>query len=287
MTAAPPRTDSRRASDKGVADGPPSKPGASIRRFVLPSLLLLAGFALWIFVSYVILDERRRFLLPPPWRVFETGLLVEESRNEIGAALGQTAAVALTGLGFSILLGVGAAILMSQARWIEESIYPYAVIIQTLPILAIVPLIGLWLGFNFSSRVIVCVVMALFPIITNTLFGLKSADPGLHDLATLQSASRATRLWTISFPNALPAMFTGIRIAGGLAVIGAIVSDFFFRQGKPGIGRLLDIYRANLDYEGLMAAIFASSLLGIVVFWFFGWLNSRITGHWAGAGARH
>ena len=142
------------------------------------------------------------------------------------------------------------------------------VIVQTLPIVAIVPLVGLWLGFNFSSRVIVCVVMSLFPIITNTLFGLKSADPGLHDLATLHNASRWTRLRTIAFPNALPAMFTGIRIAGGLSVIGAIVSDFFFRQGYPGIGRLLDIYRANLNYEGLIAAIFASSSLGIVVFWF-------------------
>ena len=146
------------------------------------------------------------------------------------------------------------------------------------------PLVGLWLGFNFSSRVIVCVVMSLFPIITNTLFGLKSADPGLHDLATLHSASRWTRLRTIAFPNALPAMFTGIRIAGGLSVIGAIVSDFFFRQGYPGIGRLLDIYRANLNYEGLIAAIFASSSLGIVVFWFIGWLGQRVTGAWTGPG---
>ena len=79
-------------------------------------------------------------------------------------------------------------------------------------------------------------------------------------------------------------MFTGIRIAGGLSVIGAIVSDFFFRQGYPGIGRLLDIYRANLNYEGLIAAIFASSSLGIVVFWFIGWLGQRVTGAWTGPG---
>ena len=254
------------------------------RRIVLPALVLLAGLALWVAVTYLVLDERRRFLLPPPWAVAHTGLVDPASRSAIAAALTQTATVALTGLGVAVLVGVTVAVLMSQARWLEESIYPYAVIVQTLPIVAIVPLVGLWLGFNFSSRVIVCVVMSLFPIITNTLFGLKSADPGLHDLATLHSASRWTRLRTIAFPNALPAMFTGIRIAGGLSVIGAIVSDFFFRQGYPGIGRLLDIYRANLNYEGLIAAIFASSSLGIVVFWFIGWLGQRVTGAWTGPG---
>jgi len=254
------------------------------RRIVLPALVLLAGLALWVAVTYLVLDERRRFLLPPPWAVAHTGLVDPISRSAIVAALTQTATVALTGLGVAVLVGVTIAVLMSQARWLEESIYPYAVIVQTLPIVAIVPLVGLWLGFNFSSRVIVCVVMSLFPIITNTLFGLKSADPGLHDLATLHNASRWTRLRTIAFPNALPAMFTGIRIAGGLSVIGAIVSDFFFRQGYPGIGRLLDIYRANLNYEGLIAAIFASSSLGIVVFWFIGWLGQRVTGAWTGPG---
>ena len=254
------------------------------RRIVLPALVLLAGLALWVAVTYLVLDERRRFLLPPPWAVAHTGLVDPISRSAIVAALTQTATVALTGLGVAVLVGVTIAVLMSQARWLEESIYPYAVIVQTLPIVAIVPLVGLWLGVNFSSRVIVCVVMSLFPIITNTLFGLKSADPGLHDLATLHSASRWTRLRTIAFPNALPAMFTGIRIAGGLSVIGAIVSDFFFRQGYPGIGRLLDIYRANLNYEGLIAAIFASSSLGIVVFWFIGWLGQRVTGAWTGPG---
>ncbi|CAN5181890.1 ABC transporter permease [soil metagenome] len=254
-----------------------------VRQVVLPALVLLAGLGLWLIVTYVLLDERRRFLLPPPWAVVETGLVTPHSRAEIFAALGQTATVALTGLLVSIVIGVTVAVLMSQARWVEESLYPYAVIIQTLPVIAIVPLVGLWLGFNFQSRVIVCVVMSLFPIITNTLFGLKSADPGLHDLATLHRASRWTRLRTITFPNALPAMFTGIRIAGGLSVIGAIVSDFFFRQGKPGIGRLLDIYRANLDYEGLIAAIFASSSLGIAVFWFIGWLGHRVTGAWTGS----
>ena len=96
----------------------------------------------------------------------------------------------MVGLAIAIVLGMLFAMLMSQAKWIERSLYPYAVVLQTIPILALVPLIGFWFDFNFRSRVIVCVLIAIFPIITNTLFGLLSADQGQHDLFTLHGASR-------------------------------------------------------------------------------------------------
>ena len=127
---------------------------------------------------------------------------------------------------------------MSQAKWVERSLFPYAVVLQTIPILALVPLIGFWFDFNFRSRVIVCVLIAIFPIINNTLFGLLSADQGQHDLFTLHDSSRFTRLWRLQLPAGMPAIFSGFRISAGLAVIGAIVGDFFFRQGDPGIGKL-------------------------------------------------
>ena len=97
-----------------------------------------------------------------------------------------------------------------------------------------IPLIGVLFGFDFSSRVLVCVIIALFPIVANTLFGLLSVDRSQHELFTLQGASRSTRLWKLQFPAALPAIFVGLRISAGLSVIGAIVGDFFFRQGDPG-----------------------------------------------------
>lgn len=256
----------------------------SLRKVLLPLLVFVAALGVWTAVTYLVLDDRRRFLLPPPWAVISDGLL-GDNLTLIVPAFSQTASVALTGLMFAIIIGVTVAVVMSQSRRIEESVFPYAIIIQTLPILAIVPLVGLWLGFNFQSRVIVCVLMSLFPVITNTLFGLKSADRGLHDLATLHSASRWTRLRTISFPAALPSIFVGMRIAGGMSVIGAIVGDFFFRQGTPGIGRLLDVFRANLDFASLMAAILVCSMLGLVVFWTFGFLSKVCTGRWSESGA--
>jgi NitT/TauT family transport system permease protein len=260
--------------------GAGSRVGRALKVWIPPLLTLVVVLCIWLYVSYEMLDESRRFLMPPPQDVVSEGFLDGRNLSEILAGLWSTTKVALVGLSISIVVGMTFAIIMSQARWIERSFYPYAVIIQTIPILALVPLVGFWWGFDFRSRVLVCVLISLFPIITNTLFGLKSTDKGMHDLFTLHGANRQTRLRKLQLPNAMPAIFTGFRISAGLSVIGAIVGDFFFRQGQPGIGRLLDIYRANLQSELLLAAVFFSSMLGVVVFWIFGILARRTTGHW-------
>jgi NitT/TauT family transport system permease protein len=250
-------------------------------RTLLPPLMVLAGFiGIWYFITYNLLESDQRFLLPPPHEVVQFGFLDSASMEDILAALWSTTQVALVGLLIAIALGMSFAIFMSQGKWIERSFYPYAVVLQTIPILALVPLIGFWFQFNFRSRVIVCVLIALFPIITNTLFGLQSVDRELNDLFTLHGANRFTRLIKLQLPHAMPAIFTGFRISAGLSVIGAIVGDFFFRQGEPGIGRLLDIYRAQLQSAQLITAIIFSSLLGLAVFWLFGVIGHTVTKSW-------
>jgi NitT/TauT family transport system permease protein len=245
---------------------------------VPPIALAAAVFGVWTLVSDHLLNPDKRFLLPSPLEVLRVGILDSRNRTEILQALEATTKVALSGLLISILLGVLLAMAMSQAKWIERSVYPYAVVLQTIPILAVVPLIGYWFGFGFGSRVFVCVLIAIFPIITNTLFGLKSVDPNLHDLFTLHKVGRLTRLRKLQVPAALPAMIAGFRISAGLVVIGAIVADFFFRQGDIGIGRLIDMYRQQLATEQLMTAVLLSSLLGVAVFLAFGWLAHRVAG---------
>ena len=129
--------------------------------------------------------------------------------------------------------------------------------------------------------VIVCVLIALFPIITNTLFGLQSADHGLHDLLTLHGADRNTRFRKLELRAAVPAIFTGFRISAGLSVIGAIVGEFFFvRGGQSGLGNLLDLYRGQLETSRLFTALALSSILGIVVFWTFTWVGNLLTRSW-------
>jgi NitT/TauT family transport system permease protein len=245
-----------------------------------PFLVLLAVIGLWYGVSYVLLDADRRFLLPPPHAVVQVAFLDPFNLAGLLDGLWLSTRVAFLGFAVAAVMGMALAIAMSQARWIERSLYPYAVMTQTVPVLAMVPLFGLWFGYSFPSRTLVVVIFAIFPIIANTLFGLQSVHREHHDLFTLHGASRFTRLWKLQVPAALPAIFTGLRIAAGLAVIGAIVGDFFFRQGEPGIGILIDRYQSRLQSEQMVAAILLSSLLGIVVFWFFGYLAQRVVGSW-------
>ena len=255
--------------------------GRSLLRGWLPPLavlvLVLAG---WYAVAYLVLEPRLQFLLPPPHAVLTDGFFDPQVLARMGEAVARTVQVAATGLAIAIVLGTAWAVAMSQARWVERSLFPYAVVLQTIPILALVPLIGFWFGFGFTSRVIVCVLISLFPIVANTLFGLQSVDRSHHDLFTLHGVGRWTRLVKLQLPAALPAVFAGLRIAAGLSVIGAIVGDLFFKQGEPGIGILIDNYRARLQSPELFASIIAASLIGVVVFLLFGWLGRRVVGAW-------
>jgi NitT/TauT family transport system permease protein len=213
--------------------------------------------------------------------VWKVGFADGDNLSYMLNALWTTAQVAFWGLLAAIGLGFLLAIVMSQSKLIERAVFPYAVVLQAIPILAIVPLIGFWFGYGFSSRVFVCIIIALFPIIVNTLFGLLSAEQGMHDLFTLHKASRITRLRRLMFPAALPAIFAGLRISAGLSVIGAIVGDFFFGQGEVGLGQILKRFAAKLQGEQLLAAVIVSSVLGVSVFLVFGWISNRAVGKWA------
>lgn len=238
-------------------------------RIIAPIVTAALVLGVWTFVSEVVVTGAQRFLLPSPWAVLQGGFLDAAARSEILAGLWSTMQVALVGLALSIAIGVSLAIIMSQARWIEASIYPYAIILQTIPILAIVPLMGFWFGYEMTSRVIVCILVAVFPIITNTLFGLRSVDRSLHDQFSLWRATRLQRLLRLQLPAALPAMATGLKISAGMAVVGSIIADFFFRQGHPGIGRLIDNYLQTLQTDLMIAALLYCSAAGIILFLFF------------------
>ncbi len=265
----------------------PSTSGAAMRlrltggfrMWAPPVTVAILLIGVWYLVSLVILDPTKSYLLPPPHEVL-AAYWDPAFGPDMFESLWNTAKVALTGLLIAMALGVSWAITMNQAAWVERSLYPYAVILQTIPILALVPLIGFWFGFDFTARVIVTILISLFPMVSNTLFGLKSVDKGQRELFALQQAGAWVMLRKLQFPTALPAIFTGMRISAGLAVVGAIVGDFFFQRGTPGIGALIAKYQARLNAEPLFASILLASLFGVVVFWFFGWLAKRVIGKW-------
>lgn len=276
------------ASGSSTKRSTPALQGPRLQRatWFPPALVFLVLLGLWYAVSYLVLDDKRRFLMPPPDQVVTRAFLAPDVLGEILASLGQTAAVALAGLAAAIVIGMAWGIAMSQAKWIERSLFPYAVILQCIPILALVPLIGFWFGFDFFSRAVVCVMIALFPIVSNTLFGLQSADRSQLELFRLQNANRWTVLAKLQLPAALPAVFAGMRISAGLAVVGAIVGDFFFRRGTPGIGSLISNYQSRVESAELFAAIITASLFGVVIFWLFGWITKLAVGAWYDVDAR-
>ena len=238
----------------------------------------------WYFISYVILSENRRFLLRPPDKVLTEGFLDwggTGGMSEMLQSLWSSTKVAGIGLLLAILIGLFLAVLMSQAISVEKALFPFLVTLQAVPILAIVPLISFWWGTGQTSRVVVCIIISLFPIIVNTLFGLQSAEKGMHDLFTLHHVSRTTRLRKLMFPAALPALFAGLRISAGLSVVGAIVGDFFFARGEVGLGQLLKRFASRLQGEELLTSVILSAALGVAVFLLFTWIQNKAIGKWS------
>ncbi len=247
---------------------------------LLPAAVLLALIGVWYAITYLVLDPTRRFLMPAPHTIVTDALFDGPTMEKIGEALGRTITVTFVGLLIAIAIGMVWAIAMSQSRTVERSLFPYAVALQCVPILALVPLIGFWFDYGFSSRVIVCVMISLFPVVSNTLFGLQSVDRGMHELFDLHGAGRVTRLVKLQLPAAMPAIFAGFRISAGLSVVGAIVGDLFFRKGSPGLGVLLNNFSSRLQGAELFLTIIVAAALGIAVFALFGWLGRIAVGRW-------
>jgi len=281
------------AANAVVPDVPPIDASGTIvgaprtgRRWVdiaAPLLGIAIFFGLWFLMHEWLLEsvfDKPNFLVPSPVTVVDQAFLDGDVRGDLLKGILWTAVVALLGLSISIVLGMSIAILMAQATWIERSFWPYLIAAQAIPILAIVPLIGNILGFGLGSRVLVCVIISIFPIVSNTLFGLLSADASQHDLFTLKGVSRWSRLRKLQLPGAMPAIFTGFRTSAGLCVIGAVVGELFFRRGGKGIGILIEQYRANTRWAPAYGALVMASLLGFAVFMIFGWISKLVVGKW-------
>jgi NitT/TauT family transport system permease protein len=137
-----------------------------------------------------------------------------------------------------------------------------------------------WFGPTRTARVVTCVLVALFPILTSFLFGLKSVDSGHKDLFRLQNAGWFTTYRKLQLPTALPSIFTGLRIGAGLCVVGALVADFFFSRGDLGLGRLLNNYAKELQYERLFGGVILASLLGVSIYALISWVSHRTLRNW-------
>lgn len=269
-----------------VLDAPPATPKARFQwsMVVGPLVTFVVFLAVW---QYMHESGMRRFfdkpgfMLPSPVTVVDQAFLTSRARGKLIDGLGWTALVAGIGLAITIVVGMSLAMIMARAKWAEHAVYPYLVALQATPVLAIVPVIAAVFPDGIGPRLFVCVMISIFPVASNTLFGLLSADKGQHDLFTLSGVSRFTRLRKLQFPAALPAIFTGFRISAGLSVIGAVVGEQFFRSGgMPGIGIVIEEYRQKIRFPQIYGGLVLVAALGIAVFLFFGWLTKVVIGHW-------
>jgi NitT/TauT family transport system permease protein len=219
------------------------------------------------------------YLLPRPSSVM---LALLHSGNELSKAAVQTALAASTGLLASALMGALIAILLCIHPWIRRAFYPYAVFFQTVPIIAIAPMLVIWFGYGLKAVIASAFIVSVFPIIANTLSGLLSADPALRDLFRLYRASPLKTLVKLRIPSALPAFLTGLRIASGLAVIGAIVGEFVADtyQNGGGIGTAVVIAIKEQKTDMVFAAVLMASLLGLAFFAFVNLLSHLAMRRW-------
>jgi NitT/TauT family transport system permease protein len=206
-----------------------------------------------------------RFLAPPPSAV--ASALAADLGTLLGSAV-TTARGALFGFFLSATIGTGAGLVLSLSKTLERGLYPYALFLQTVPIVAVAPLLVLWFGPGLRAVAVSAFIVSVFTVIANTLSGLRAVDPRLKDLFRLYGASRLDTLLKLDLPFALPSMATGLRVASGLAVIGAIVGEFVagFAEGHAGLGiTVLAAYR-QLRTDLLFAAVMLASLLGLALF---------------------
>jgi len=262
----------------------------SVASRILQSVLPPVLMGLVLVVVYIwarnSLEPHRQFLMPDAAGLWTQAFGLAEVRWELLDRGLTTITIAVVGMGVSIPIGMILGIVMFRFHVMEKAFFPYLVALQSIPILAIIPLIQSALGFGFMPKVLIVALFTFFAIPTTLLLGLKSTDRGIIDLFKLQGVNWLVILRKAGLPSAAPALFAGLRISAGLAVIGAIVSELFFLAGRGGLGQMLINAKMDFKYEQMYAALIASSALSIAVYLFFSWLGNRLFADWHESGGK-
>ncbi|SER23203.1 NitT/TauT family transport system permease protein [Faunimonas pinastri] len=251
------------AANEDVLATPSSRRPERWLRFVIPVVMLLLLLGVW--QVYVTMANVPQYILPSPLRIAQA---LGTDWGILGSALLVTLKITLSALILALIGGVVLAVLMAQSRWIELALYPYAVILQVTPVVAIAPLILIYAPSTQVALLFCAWIVAFFPVLSNTTQGLKSTDHNLLNLFEMYRASRWQTLRYLQMPNALPYFLAGLRIAGGLALIAAVVAEFAAGSAGAGSGLAFRLLEAQfrLNIPRLFAALFLLSMTGVVIF---------------------
>ena len=255
-----------------------------VQRVLYPLLVGALLTALW--QGLVVGLELPSYLVPSPYLMLQT--LVTDWAT-LGMALLSTLKVTLLAFVTATAVGVLVSFLFVQSRRIETALFPYAVLLQVTPIVAVAPLIIIWVKNPMAAMTVCASLVALFPIISNTTLGLRSVDPDLQSYFKLNRATRLQLLLRLRIPSALPYFFGGLRISSGLSLIGAVVAEFVAGTGGAGAGLAYQILQAGfqLNIPRMFAALLLISLAGVALFALMAWLSKLALGSWHASETSH
>ncbi len=238
-------------------------------RFLPPLVFLLLVLAVWEGAVY--LFETPPWLLPAPSRIFQRFLLSDTLWYHTALTLLE----AMSGFSLSAVIGITLSAGIVHSRFLERGVFPYIIVSNSIPIIAIIPLLTIWFGFGISPKIMIAAIITFFPIVTNTTRGLKSADPRILDFMHSINATGWQVFSKVQFPSALPYIFAAFKIAASLSLVGAVVGEFY--GADRGLGFLVITSATQLKTDLLFVSITVLAVLGISLFTLFGRLEARVS----------
>ncbi|RJT41930.1 ABC transporter permease [Mesorhizobium waimense] len=248
-----------------------------IGRWVLPLAIMI--LAIWLWDRVCVWNEIPKYILPRPGVVLQT---LYDDAGLLFSSLLVTLRITFLSLLLAVIGGVGLAVLFAQSKWVEMSFFPFAIVLQVTPIVAIFPLINIYVD-NQTVKLLLCAwIVAFFPILSNTTLGLNSVDRNLRDMFKLNGATRWQQLRYLRLPAAMPYFLGGLKIAGGLSLIGAVVAEFVAGAQGQSSGLASRIIEAGyrLNAPRLFAALILISLAGILIFLVLSLVSHLILRRW-------
>ncbi|UDL89899.1 ABC transporter permease [Mesorhizobium sp. PAMC28654] len=248
-----------------------------IGRWVLPLAIMI--LAIWLWDRICVWNDIPKYILPRPGVVLQT---LHDDAGLLFSSLLVTLRITFLSLALAVIGGVGLSVLFAQSKWVEMSFFPFAIVLQVTPVVAIFPLINIYVG-NQTTKLLLCAwIVAFFPILSNTTLGLNSVDRNLLDMFKLNGATRWQQLRYLRLPAAMPYFLGGLKIAGGLSLIGAVVAEFVAGAQGQSSGLASRIIEAGyrLNAPRLFAALILISLTGILIFLVLSLISHLILRRW-------
>lgn len=219
------------------------------------------------------------YILPKPSDVVMSAV---QNWSNLLASIKTTVFESVIGFLISVVLGMGVAVTLAMSKMVEKSVYPYAILLQTIPIVAVAPIIVIWFGAGMNAIVIIVFLISFFPILSNTLIGLNSTDQNMKNLFYLYNASKLQTMLRLRIPAALPYIVAGLKISCSLAVVGAITGEYIagIGGGAGGLGYAITVAATRLQTPYLFACALSAALLGISFFLIISFLSKRLLSSW-------